>query len=75
MVDLEQNHNLHFILVTKAADKKENIEAAIEVFTKWMDENTSSNSAKTTKTSADEKIPTVPGLGFKDKEAALKTLE
>lgn len=61
--------------MTKAADKKENIEAAIEVFTKWIDENTSSNSAKTTKTSSDEKIPTVPGLGFKDKEAALKTLE
>lgn len=61
--------------MTKAADKKQNIQAAIDVFTKWTEANSSPSASKATKSSSDEKIPTVPGLGFKDEEAAQKTLE
>lgn len=64
--------------VTKAEDKRANIQAAIKVFEIWTDKNTTSKSLeKTVKKSseASEKPETVPGLGFKDKEAALKTLK
>lgn len=61
--------------VTKAEEKINNIQAAIEVFESWIEENAGSTSSKSTKSADDDKIETVPGLGFKDKEAALKTLK
>lgn len=61
--------------MTKAEDKINNIQAAIEVFENWIEENAGSSSSKSAKSTDDDKIETVPGLGFKDKEAALKTLK
>lgn len=64
--------------MTKAEEKKTNIQSAIKVFEDWLEKNTTAKSAeKTSKSSNDEKEKpdTVPGLGFKDKEAALKTLK
>lgn len=52
-----------------------NIKAAIGVFEKWLEENGGSSSNKNAKTDAEDKVDTVPGLGFKDKEAAEKTLQ
>lgn len=66
------------ILVTKAEDKKSNIQAAIKVFENWIEQNGGSSSSKKssdTPKEDKEKPDTVPGLGFKDKEAALKTLK
>lgn len=52
-----------------------NIKAAIAVFEKWTEENGGGSSNKNAKTDAEDKPETVPGLGFKDKEAAKKSLE
>jgi len=60
--------------LTKAEEKINNINAAIRVFEKWLEENGGGSSNKNVKTEFDDKADTVPGLGFKDKEAAEKTL-
>lgn len=60
--------------MTKAEDKIKNIKAAIETFENWIEENGGGSSNKNSKTDSDDKVETVPGLGFKDKEAAEKTL-
>lgn len=65
--------------MTKAEDKRTNIQAAIKVFEDWIEKNAGSSSSS--KKGSDspkedkEKPDTVPGLGFKDKEAAQKTLK
>lgn len=58
-------------------DKKSNIQAAIKVFEDWIEQNGGSSSKKSSEPASDEKekADTVPGLGFKDKEAAEKTLK
>lgn len=65
--------------MTKAEDKRANIQAAIKVFEDWIEKNggSSSSSKKSSDSSKDdkEKPDTVPGLGFKDREAAQKTLK
>lgn len=61
--------------MTKAEEKINNINAAIKVFEKWIEENGGGSSNKNTKTDSDDKVETVPGLGFKDKEAAENTLQ
>ncbi|XP_055380085.1 uncharacterized protein LOC129611140 [Condylostylus longicornis] len=61
--------------MTKAADKVKNINEAIEVFEKWLEENGGGAANKNAKTDGDDKVETVPGLGFKDKEAAERTLK
>lgn len=63
------------ILVTKAEEKIKNIKEAMEVFENWLEENGGGSSNKNTKTDSNDKVDTVPGLGFKDKEAAEKTLK
>ncbi|GAB0094876.1 mitotic apparatus protein p62 [Sergentomyia squamirostris] len=66
------------LTMTKAEEKRTNIQQAIEVFEKWIEENKSASAKnKSTKSNADseEKIDKVPGLGFKDKDAAEKTLK
>lgn len=45
------------------------------VFEKWLEDNGGGASNKNAKADDDEKVDTVPGLGFKDKAAAKKTLE
>ncbi|XP_030370748.1 uncharacterized protein LOC115621285 [Scaptodrosophila lebanonensis] len=62
------------LTLTKAADKLKNINEAIDVFEKWLAENGGGASNKNAKTDSEDKVETVPGLGFKDKEAALATL-
>lgn len=66
--------------MTKAEEKIKNITEAIETYEQWLEENgggASNKNSKTTTTSGDkdDKPETVPGLGFKDKEAAERTLE
>lgn len=61
--------------MTKAEEKINNINAAISVFEKWIEENGGGSSNKNAKADSDDKVDTVPGLGFKDKEAAQKTLK
>lgn len=61
--------------VTRAEEKLNNIKAAIAVFEKWIEENGGGNSNKNAKTDANDKPETVSGLGFKDKEAAKKSLK
>lgn len=61
--------------MTKAEDKIKNIKEAIEVFENWLEENGGGSSNKNSKTDTNDKVDTVPGLGFKDKEAAEKTLQ
>lgn len=61
--------------MTKAEEKLNNIKAAMAVFEKWIEENGGGSSNKNVKTDADDKPETVPGLGFKDKEAAIKSLK
>lgn len=61
--------------MTKAEEKIKNIKAAIGVFEDWIEKNAGSSSSKTPKKSDGDKIETVPGLGFKDKETADKTLK
>lgn len=66
---------LIIISVTKNQDKRDNISAAIELFEKWLVKNGADTSAlKNSKPADDSKADTVPGLGFKDEEAAKKTL-
>jgi Holliday junction resolvasome RuvABC DNA-binding subunit len=46
----------------------------MEIFEKWLEENsTSSKNAKPVST--EDKVETVAGLGFKDKEAAENTIK
>lgn len=61
--------------MTKAAEKVKNIEEAIEVFENWLEENGGGASNKNSKADDGEKVEAVPGLGFKDKEAAENTLK
>jgi len=61
--------------MTKAEDKIKNINEAIGVFEKWLEENGGGTANKNAKTDNDDKVETVPGLGFKDKEAAERTLK
>ncbi|XP_055532531.1 uncharacterized protein LOC129722799 [Wyeomyia smithii] len=63
------------LTLTKAADKVKNIKEAIEVFETWIEENSNSSSKNTKPKDTEEKVDTVPGLGFKDKQAAEKTLK
>lgn len=63
------------VIVTKAEEKIKNIKAAIDIFEKWIEQNGGGSSNKNSKTDSDDKVETVPGLGFKDKEAAEKTLQ
>ncbi|XP_055716428.1 uncharacterized protein LOC129810150 [Phlebotomus papatasi] len=65
------------LTLTKAEEKRNNIKDAIEVFEKWLEENKSTSTKSKAKSAGDtdEKIDKVPGLGFKDKEAAEKTLK
>lgn len=61
--------------MTKAEEKIKNINEAMAVFENWLEENGGNQSNKNSKTDNDDKVETVPGLGFKDKEAAEKTLQ
>lgn len=61
--------------MTKADEKVKNINEAIEIFENWLVENGGGAGNKNTATDADDKVDTVPGLGFKDKETAEKTLK
>ncbi|KAH8358415.1 hypothetical protein KR093_000066 [Drosophila rubida] len=60
--------------LTKASEKVKNINDAIGVFAKWLEENGGDASNKNAKTDSEDKVQTVPGLGFKDKAAAEATL-
>lgn len=60
---------------TKAEEKVKNIKEAIEVFEKWTEENTNSSSKNAKPKDTEEKVETVAGLGFKDEEAAERTLK
>lgn len=61
--------------MTKAEEKISNIKSAIIVFEEWLEKNGGSSSNKNEKSKSEDKVETVPGLGFKDKEAAEKTLK
>lgn len=61
--------------MTKAEDKIKNIKEAMAVFENWLEENGGGSSNKNSKTDSSDKVETVSGLGFKDKEAAEKTLQ
>lgn len=63
--------------MTKDKEKVKNITAAIEVYESWLDKNASSDSSatKNSKSVDESKADTVPGLGFKNPEAARNTLE
>lgn len=61
--------------MTKAEEKIKNIKEAMDVFEKWLEENGGGASNKNIQTDPNDKVETVPGLGFKDKEAAEKTLK
>jgi len=63
------------LTMTKAEDKIKNIKEAMEVFENWLEENGGGSSSKNSKTDSSDKVETVSGLGFKDKEAAEKTLK
>lgn len=64
------------IPVTKDQEKVKNITEAIEVYEEWLEKNASDPSAnKNAKPADGAKADTVPGLGFKDADAAKKTLE
>ncbi|KAJ6638121.1 hypothetical protein Bhyg_10854 [Pseudolycoriella hygida] len=63
------------LTMTKAEDKIKNIKEAMEVFENWLEENGVGSSNKNSKTDSNDKVETVSGLGFKDKEAAEKTLK
>lgn len=62
-------------LVTKAPEKIKNIEEAMGVFESWLEENGGGAGNKNAKSDDGEKVETVPGLGFKDKEAAENSLK
>lgn len=61
--------------MTKAEEKVKNIKEAIEVFENWIEENSNSSTKNAKPKESEEKVETVAGLGFKDKEAAEKTLK
>lgn len=62
--------------VTKNAEKVQNITEAIEVYDKWLQEHSPSEAAtKAKKPGPEDKPTTVPGLSYKDKEAAVNTLK
>lgn len=61
--------------MTKAEDKIKNIKAAMAVFEEWIEENGGGQANKNAKTDSSDKVETVYGLGFKDKEAAEKTIQ
>lgn len=62
--------------MTKAEEKIKNIQEAIGVFEKWLEENGGGAANKNAKSEdSDDKVQTVPGLGFKDVAAAEKTLK
>lgn len=63
------------LTMTKAEEKIKNINEAIDVFDKWLEENGGGAANKNSKTDNNDKADTVPGLGFKDKESAEKTLK
>lgn len=63
------------LTLTKAEEKVKNIKEAIEVFENWIGENTNSSTKNAKPKETEEKVETVAGLGFKDKEAAEKTLK
>ncbi|XP_053687918.1 uncharacterized protein LOC128737327 [Sabethes cyaneus] len=63
------------LTLTKAAEKVKNIQEAIQVFESWIEENSNSSSKNAKPKDSDDKVETVAGLGFKDKEAAEKTLK
>ncbi|XP_049542472.1 uncharacterized protein LOC125955381 [Anopheles darlingi] len=64
------------LTLTKAEDKVANIKAAIETFEQWLEANSTTSSTKNAKPKdSEEKVETVPGLGFKDKQAAEQTLK
>ncbi|XP_058835104.1 uncharacterized protein LOC131692208 [Topomyia yanbarensis] len=63
------------LTLTKAADKVKNIKEAIEVFEEWLEGNSKSSTKNEKPKNTEDKVDTVPGLGFKDKEAAEKTLK
>uniref|UniRef100_A0A182Q5H7 INO80 complex subunit E N-terminal domain-containing protein n=1 Tax=Anopheles farauti TaxID=69004 RepID=A0A182Q5H7_9DIPT len=62
------------LTLTKAEDKINNIKAAIEIFEKWLEVNSSSTTKNAKPKDSEDKVETVPGLGFKDKQAAEQTL-
>ncbi|XP_058123265.1 uncharacterized protein LOC131285236 [Anopheles ziemanni] len=63
------------LTLTKAEEKVNNIKAAIETFEKWLEANSTSSTKNSKPKEAEEKVETVPGLGFKDKQAAEQTLK
>ncbi|XP_039428717.1 uncharacterized protein LOC120412360 [Culex pipiens pallens] len=63
------------LTLTKAEEKVKNIKEAIGVFEAWLEDNTTSSSKNSKPKDTEEKVETVAGLGFKDKEAAEKTLK
>lgn len=63
------------LTLTKAEEKVKNIKEAIEVFENWIEENSNSSTKNAKPKESEEKVETVAGLGFKDKEAAEKTLK
>uniref|UniRef100_A0A182JBE3 Uncharacterized protein n=1 Tax=Anopheles atroparvus TaxID=41427 RepID=A0A182JBE3_ANOAO len=64
------------LTLTKAEEKVNNIKGAIETFEKWLEANSTSTTKNAKpKEDADDKVETVPGLGFKDKQAAEQTLK
>lgn len=63
------------LTLTKAEEKVKNIKEAIGVFEAWLEDNTTSSSKNAKPKDTEEKVETVAGLGFKDKEAAEKTLK
>lgn len=60
--------------VTKAEEKLKNINEAIQIFEEWLEQNGGGAANKNAATNKEDKVETVPGLGFKDKDAAEATL-
>ncbi|KXJ80222.1 hypothetical protein RP20_CCG026152 [Aedes albopictus] len=63
------------LTLTKAEEKVKNIKEAIEVFENWIEANSNTSTKNAKPKESEEKVETVPGLGFKDKDAAEKTLK
>ncbi|XP_050067407.1 uncharacterized protein LOC126556223 [Anopheles maculipalpis] len=62
------------LTLTKAEEKINNIKAAIETFEQWLEANSTSSTKNAKPKDTEDKVETVPGLGFKDKQAAEQTL-
>uniref|UniRef100_A0A182KAY2 Uncharacterized protein n=1 Tax=Anopheles christyi TaxID=43041 RepID=A0A182KAY2_9DIPT len=62
------------LTLTKAEDKINNIKAAIATFEQWLEANSTSSTKNAKPKDTEDKVETVPGLGFKDKQAAEQTL-